>query len=117
METIKKNQSEMKDTVIERKNNLQKINSTVDEAKTQVSNLEYKEAKSTPIRTTKESHKMRIVYGASGTTLSIPTFAAWRCQRRQEKIENLSEKNNDKNFPNPVKEVDIRGLSGRYPAM
>ena len=45
METIKKNQSEMKDTLNEMKNNLQGINSRVDEAKNQISNLEYKEAK------------------------------------------------------------------------
>ena len=47
METIKKNQSEMKDTLNEMKNNLQGINSRVDEAKNQISNLEYKKAKNT----------------------------------------------------------------------
>ena len=45
METIKKDQSEMKDTLTETKNNLQGINSRVDEAENQISNLEYKEAK------------------------------------------------------------------------
>ena len=35
----------MKDTLIEIKNNLQGINSGVNEVKNQISNLEYKEAK------------------------------------------------------------------------
>ena len=35
----------MKDTLIEIKNNLRGINSRVDEAENQISNLEYKEAK------------------------------------------------------------------------
>ena len=52
---IKKYQSEMKDTITEMKNNLQGINSTVDEAKNQISNLEYKEAKNTQSEEKKES--------------------------------------------------------------
>ena len=46
-ETIKKNQPEMKDTPTEMHDNLQGINSRVDEAKIQISGLEYKEAKNT----------------------------------------------------------------------
>ena len=46
-DTIKKNQSEMKDTLIEMKNNLQGINSRVDEAENQINNLEYQEEKNT----------------------------------------------------------------------
>ena len=38
-------QSEMKDTLIKIKDNLQGINSKVDEAKNQISDLEHKEAK------------------------------------------------------------------------
>ena len=45
LNSIKKIQSEMKDTLIEIKNNLRGINSRVDEAENQISNLEYKEAK------------------------------------------------------------------------
>ena len=37
----------MKDTLMEIKDNLQGINSRVDETKIQISNLEYKEAKNT----------------------------------------------------------------------
>ena len=45
LNSIKKIQSEMKDILIEIKNNLQGINSRVDEAKNQINDLEYKEAK------------------------------------------------------------------------
>ena len=45
LSSIKKIQSEMKDTLTETKNNLQGNNSRVDEGKNQISNLEDKEAK------------------------------------------------------------------------
>ena len=47
LSSIKKIQSEMKDTLIEIEKNLQGINSRVDEADYQISNLEYKKAKNT----------------------------------------------------------------------
>ena len=40
MKTIKKNQSEIKDTLTEMKNNLQGINSRIDEAENLISDLE-----------------------------------------------------------------------------
>ena len=60
---IKQIQSEMKDTLIEIKNNLQGNNSGVDEARNQINDLEYKEAKTTNQNNKKnrESKKMRIV--------------------------------------------------------
>ena len=45
LSSIKKIQSEMKDTLIELKNNLQRNNSRVDEAENQINDLEHKEAK------------------------------------------------------------------------
>ena len=42
---IKKTQSKIKDKLIGMKNNLQGINSRVDEAENQISDLQYKEAK------------------------------------------------------------------------
>ena len=51
--SIKKTQSEMKDTLIEIKNNSQGNNSRVDEAKNQIKDLEHKETKKQPIRTTR----------------------------------------------------------------
>ena len=46
LNSIKKIQSEMKDTLIEIKNNLQGMKSRVNEAKKQINDLEHKEAKS-----------------------------------------------------------------------
>ena len=55
METIQKNQSEMKDTLIKIKNNFQGNNSRVDEAENQVNDWEHKEAKKQPIRTRRKN--------------------------------------------------------------
>ena len=46
LKSIKKTQSEMKDSLIEIKNNLQGDNSRVDNAENQINDLEHKEAKS-----------------------------------------------------------------------
>ena len=46
LNSIKKIQSEMKDTLIEIKNNLEGKNSRVDEAENQINDLEHKEANS-----------------------------------------------------------------------
>ena len=78
--SIKKIQSEMKDTLIEIKNNLQGINSRVDEAENQISNLKYEEAQNTQSEQ-QESKKriqkqMRIVWGAAGTPSCIPPYAS-----------------------------------------
>ena len=65
LSSIKKIQSEMKDALIEIKNNLQGNNSTVDEAKNQSNDLEHKEAKNNQSEETtirkKESKNIRIV--------------------------------------------------------
>ena len=45
LNSIKKIQTEMKDILMEIKNNLQGINKRVDKAENQISNLEHKEAK------------------------------------------------------------------------
>ena len=52
--SIRKIQSETKDTVIEIKNNLQGINNRVDETKNQINDLKHKEGKKKkPIKTTR----------------------------------------------------------------
>ena len=51
--SIKKIQSETKNTLIEINNNLQGNNSRIDEAKNQINDLEHKGAKKQPHRTTK----------------------------------------------------------------
>ena len=58
----KKIQSEMKDTLIEIKNNLQGKNSTVDKAENQINDLEHKEPKIiNQKKKKKESKEIRIV--------------------------------------------------------
>ena len=86
MKTIKMNQSEMKDTLTKMKNSVQGINSRVDKAKNQISDLEYKEAKNTLLEQEEEKTiptKMMMVEGASGTTSSIPTFTSRGCQKEK----------------------------------
>ena len=63
LNSIKKIQSEMKDTLTEIKNNLQGNNSRVDEAKNQINDLEHKEAKNNQSeqQERKRIQKMRIV--------------------------------------------------------
>lgn len=65
METVKKNQSHMKDPVTEMTTTLQGIKSRVGEAKNQINNLDYKEAKKRRRKKNsnkkKESKIMRIV--------------------------------------------------------
>ena len=62
--STKKIQSEMKDTLIEKRNNLQGNNSRVNEAENQINDMEYKEEKQTTNQNNKkkkESKKTRIV--------------------------------------------------------
>ena len=77
LNSIKQIQTEMKDTLIEIKNNLQGKNSRVDEAKNKINDLEHKEQKRTNQNNKKkESKKTRIAEGASETTSSFPTFSS-----------------------------------------
>ena len=59
IETIKNNQSKMKGTLTEMKNNLWAINSRVDEAEDQISDLEYMGAK-TPNQNREKNKKPKI---------------------------------------------------------
>ena len=63
LSSIKKFQSETKDTLIEIKNNLQRNNSRADEAQNQINDLEHKEAKNNQSEQQKENRiqKTRIV--------------------------------------------------------
>ena len=76
LNSIKKIQTEVKDTLIEIKNNSQGNNSGGDEAGTQINDLEHKEAKNSQSKQEEERiKKMGIVEATSGTTLRGPTFA------------------------------------------
>ena len=78
LSSIKKIQSETKNTLVEVKNNLQGNNSRVGEAKNHINDLKHKEAKTTNQnnKKKKESKKTRIVSVLSGTTSRGPTFAS-----------------------------------------
>ena len=56
LNSVKKMQSEMKDSLIEIKDNLQENNSRVDEAKNQINNVEHKEAKTTNQKTRRKKN-------------------------------------------------------------
>ena len=60
LNSIKKIQLEMKDTLIKIKNNLQWNNSRVDEAKNQINDLEHEEEKLTNQNEKKKSKKLEI---------------------------------------------------------
>ena len=61
LNSIKRIQSEMKDTLIEIKNNLQGNKSRVCEAKNQINNLEHREGKTTTQIKKKKKSQKRIV--------------------------------------------------------
>ena len=60
LNSIKKTQAEMKDTLTEVKNNLQGNTIWVDEAEIQINDLEHKEEKNRTARRKKNPRKMRI---------------------------------------------------------
>ena len=107
METIKKNQSEMKDTLIKIQNNLQGNNSRMDEAKDQINNLEYEKEKTTQ---SEHQEKQRIQKNEDSVRSFWDNFKhANVCivkvpeEERDQEIRNLFEKKMTENFPNLVK--------------
>ena len=91
LSNLKKTQSEMKDTLIEIKNDLQGNNSRMDEAENQINDLEHKKAKNNHAEQEEKKNpkKIRIVYRSSGITLGGPTFLPHRgARRRREKARN-----------------------------
>ena len=61
LNSIKKIQSEMKDILIEVKNNLQRNNSRMDEAEDQIKDLEHKEAKNNQSEQKEKNTKKKMV--------------------------------------------------------
>ena len=102
----------MKDTLIEIKNNLQGINSRVDEAENQISNLKYMEAKNTQSeqqekRIQKNEDSVRSLWDNFKCT-NIHIIGVPKGEEKEQEIENLFEKIMTENFPNLVKEIDIQ---------
>ena len=107
----------MKDTIIEIKNNLQGINSRVDETKIQIINLEYKKAKSTNQNSKKkknpksEDNVRRLWDNFKHTKICI--MGVMEGEEREQEIGNAFEKIMTENFPNLVKEITCKSRKHR----
>ena len=117
METIKKNQLEMKDTLTKMKNNLQGISSKGDEVENQISNLEYKEAKNTQLEQQEknffnENSVRNLLDNFKCTNIHIMGVPE---EETEQEIENLFEKIMTENFPNLVKEIDMQVQEAQSP--
>ena len=82
---MKKDQLEIKHTLTEIKNNIQRPNSRLEECKNQVKDLEYKEAKNTQLEKQKEKRIQK--YEDSVRSLwdnfKLPTSKLWGCRRKE----------------------------------
>ena len=74
LENREKNQSELKNKIMEMKNSLEGINSRVDDTEEWISNLDERLEEITQAKQKKELKRMRTVKGTSGTTSSLLTF-------------------------------------------
>ena len=109
----KKIQSEMEETLIEIKNNLQGNNSRVGEAKNQITDLEHKEAKSNQ---SEQEEEKRIQKNEDSISSLWDNFkrssilVIWVPEGKEKEQENgnLFEKIMKENFPNLVKETDMQ---------
>ena len=109
---IKMIQSEMKDTLIEIKNNLQGNNRRVDEAKNQINNLEDKEEITT---NQKNKNKKSIQKNESSVSSLWDNFKRSNIciigeteeEDKNQEIGNLFEKIMKESFPSLVKEIDM----------
>ena len=101
----------MKDKLIEIKNNLQRKNSRVDEAKNQINDLEHKEVKNNQSEQKEEKRSQK-----KDSISSFWDNFKWSniCRRgvpeeeKEQEIGNLFENITKENFPNLVKEIDMQ---------
>ena len=106
LNSLKKTQSEIKDTLIEIKNNLQGNNSRMDEAENQISVLEHKESKNNQ----SEKQEDKRIQKNEGSVSSL--WVNFKCsnihiigvpeEEKEQEIGNLSEKIVKENLPNLV---------------
>ena len=108
LSSIKKVQSEMKDTLIEMKNNLQKNNSRVDEAENLNNDLEHK--KKQPIGTIRRKKNAKIYSFLLDNfkKSNIHLIGMLGGEEKELEIGNLFEKIMKENFPNFLKEIDMQ---------
>ena len=108
----------MKDSLIEMKNNLQGNNSRMDEAKDQINNLEYEKEKTTQ---SEHQEKQRIQKNEDCVRSLQDNFKCNNIhitgapEEKEQEIEHLSEKNNDRKLPQPGKEIDIQVQEAESP--
>ena len=113
LHSIKKIQSEMKDTLTEIKNNLQGTNSRVDEAENQINDLEHKEAKNNQSEPQEEKRIQKnedsvSCFWDNFNMSNIHIIGVPKGEEKEQEIGNLSEKRMKENFPNLVKEIDVQ---------
>ena len=112
LNSIKKIQSEIKETLINIKNNLQGINSRVVEAKNQINDLEHKEEKDIESVQQEEKRIQKIKEGVRSLWenfkhSNIHIIEVSEGEEEEQEIGNLFEKIITENFLNLVKEIDI----------
>ncbi|KAF6125284.1 hypothetical protein HJG60_009803 [Phyllostomus discolor] len=113
LNSIKKSQSETKDTLIEVKNNLQGSNSTVDEANNQSNDLAHKEAKNKQSGQQKEKRIQKHEDSVSSLWdnfkhSSIHIIGVPGGEEKEQGLGNLFETIMKENFPNLVKEIAMQ---------
>ena len=113
LRSIKRIQSETKDTLIEIKNNLQGNSSTVDETKSQINDLEHKEAKNNH-RERQEEKRIQKNEDSKNSLWdnfkrsNIHIIGVPEGKEKEQEIGNLSENLVKENFLNLVKEIGMQ---------
>ena len=110
--SIKKIQSETKDTLIEIKNNLQWHNSIAEEAKNQIADLEHKGAKNHQSEQEEEKKIQKNEDNASSLWVNfkrsnISIIGVPEGEEKEQEIGNLLEIIMKENFPNLVEEINM----------
>ena len=112
LSSMKKIQSEMKDTLIEIKNNLQGNNSRVDEAENQINDMEHKEAKNN--QSEQEEKKFQKNEDSVSNLWdkfkcsNIHIIRVSEGEEKRQEIGNLLEKIMKEKFSNLVKEIEMQ---------
>ena len=114
LKSIKKIQSAVKDTLIERKNNLQGNHSRVEETLNQINDLKYKEAKNNQSEQQEEKKNLK-----NRGQCKLPLGQHHRGAKRRERARNwnLFEKIMKENFLDLVKEIDTQIQEAQSPKL
>ena len=109
LKDMKKDQIEIKHTLTEIKNNIQRSNCRLEDPKNQVKDVKYKEAKNTQ----PEKQKAKRIQKYEDSVRSLFKCTNIRImgvpeEEREQDIENLFEEIMTENFPHLVKEIDLQ---------